>query len=154
MSSEASPPTLPKPTLPPFWKWLMRITFAVTMILFLAPTVYVVKYYAVDRPREEALADRIIFPEFDGPARDPDELLRESRRARDIRLSLASRQWAVRDMGDTLRVSGVNYRRPLECLLAKAALADLAAKDADPAVRAEASAELGKVAQGGAVIRR
>ena len=57
-------------------------------------------------------------------------------------------------MGETLRRPGVAYKRPLECLLAKATLADLATKDPDPAVRAEASAELGKVAQGGAVIRR
>lgn len=154
MPSEASPAAPPKPALPPFWKWLMRITFAITMILFLAPTVYVVKYYAVDRPREEALAERIVFPEFEGPNRDPDELLRETHRAKDVRLPLVSRSWAIRDMGDTLCVPGISYKRPLESLLAKATLADLAAKDPDPTVRAEASAELGKVAQGGAVIRR
>ncbi len=132
----------------------MRITFAVTMVLFLAPTVYVVKYYAVDRPREEAIADRIVFPEFEGPNREPDELLREARRARDGQLPLTARQWAIRDMGDTLRTPSVNYKRPIECLMAKATLADLATKDPNPAVRAEASTELGKVAQGGAVIRR
>ena len=151
MSSQLSP-TPPKPTLPPFWKWLMRITFVVTMALFLAPTVYVVKYYAVDRPREEAFADR---PEMMGGAdTNPDALLRASRIARDIHLPTASRQWGILEMGETLRRPGVAYKRPLECLLAKATLADLATKDPDPGVRAEASAELGKVAQGGAVIRR
>ena len=66
MSSQPSPAP-PKPTLPPFWKWLMRITFAVTMVLFLAPAVYVVKYYAVDRPREEAIAGQTVSVVRDEP---------------------------------------------------------------------------------------
>ena len=146
------PPTPPKPTLPPFWKWLMRATFALSMVLFLAPTVYVVKYYAVDKPREEALAGR---PEMmGGPGTNPDALLRASRAAADKHRSASDRQWAIAEMGSTLRQPGIGYKRPLECLLAKATLADLATKDPDPGVRAAASAELGKVAQGGAVIRR
>ena len=146
------PPTPPKPTLPPFWKWLMRGTFALTMVLFFAPAVYVVKYYAVDKPREEAIADR---PEMmGGPETDPDALLRVSRAAEDKRRPASDRQWAITEMGDTLRRPGVSYKRPLECLLAKATLADLAAKDPDLGVRAAAAAELGKVAQGGAVIQR
>ena len=43
-----------KPAPPPFWKWLMRVTFAVTMLLFLAPAVCVLKYYGVDKPRAAA----------------------------------------------------------------------------------------------------
>lgn len=148
MSSQPSP-TPPKPTLPPFWKWLMRITFAVTMVLFLAPTVYVVKYYALDRPREEALAAATVP---DRAAPQADYLPALEKRARDIRTG--SRPEMVRRMGLILRQPGISYRRPLECLSAKATLAHLAAKDPDPSVRAEASAELGKVAQGGAVIRR
>jgi len=147
MSSQP-PPAPPKPTLPPFWKWLMRITFAVTMVLFLAPAVYVVKYYALDRPREETLA----APVPDRAAPQVDYLLALEKRARDTRTG--SRPEAVRRMGLILRQPGISYRRPLECLSAKATLAELATKDPDPAVRAEASAELGKVAQGGAVIRR
>ena len=153
MSSPISP-SPPKPTLPPFWKWLMRVTFAVTMVLFLAPAVYVVKYYAVDRAREEAIAKRTDMPDLDGPQTNPDYLLRELRQAEDPHGDTSSRRWAITEIGDTLQRPGISYQRPLECLSAKATLADLAAKDRDPAVRAAASQELGKVAQGGAVIRR
>lgn len=138
-----------KPSLPPFWKWLMRVTFAVTMALFLAPAVYVVKYYAVDRPREEALA---ASPTRDLAAPRVDYLLTLEKRARNA--DAGSRPEVVRRIGLILRQPGISYKRPLECLSAKATLADLAVKDPDPAVRAAASAELGKVAQGGAVIRR
>jgi len=148
MSFQPSPAPS-KPTLPPFWKWLMRITFAVTMLLFLAPAVYVVKYYALDRPREEALAAAAV-PGRSAPR--VDYLPALEKRARDPRTG--SRAEAVRRIGLILRQPGISYRRPLECLSAKATLADLAAKDSDPLVRAAASAELGKVAQGGAVIRR
>ena len=127
----------------------MRITFAVTMVLFLAPAVYVVKYYAVDRPREEALAVATVP---DHAAAQVDYLPALEKRARDIHMS--ERLGAIGRMGIILRQPGISYKRPLECLLAKATLSDLAIKDSDPAVRAAASAELGKVAQGGAVIRR
>lgn len=142
-------PTPAKPTLPPFWKWLMRVTFIVTMVLFLAPAVYVVKYYALDRPREEALA-AATAPDRSAPR--VDYLPALEKRARDPRAG--SRPEMIRRMGSLLRQPGIGYRRPLECLSAKATLADLATKDPDPAVRAAASRELGKVAQGGAVIRR
>jgi len=154
MTTQPSPDP-PKPTLPPFWKWLMRATFALTMVLFLAPAVYVVKYYAVDKPREEALADRPEMLRMMGSLdTNPDALLRASRRARDIHRPTDSRQWEILEIGVTLTRPGIAYERPLECLLAKATLADLATKDPDPTVRAAASAQLGKVAQGGAVIRR
>jgi len=154
--STQPPPTPPKPTLPPFWKWLMRVTFVLTMTLFLAPTFYVVKYYAVDKPREEALADRPEITRHMMGSLDtrPDALLGASRRAREIHRSTGSRQEEIVEIGMTLERPGIAYERPLECLLAKATLADLATKDPDPAVRATASLVLGKVAQGGAVIRR
>ena len=66
----------------------------------------------------------------------------------------AERVSAVRRLGETLSQPYISLKRPLECLSAKAALADSATKDKSPAVRAAASEELGKVAQGGAVIRR
>ncbi len=127
----------------------MRITFAVTMTLFLAPAVYVVKYYAVDRPREAALLVAAV-PDHSAPRADYLPAL--EKRARDTQGG--SRVEAVRRIGMILRQPGISYRRPLECLSAKATLAGLAAKDPDPAVKAVAAAELGKVAQGGAVIRR
>ncbi len=151
-SSRSAPNPPPKPVLKPFWKWLLRATTAATMLLFLAPTFYVLKYYGFDRPREEALARR---PErMGGPETDPDALLRASRLAGDLHKPASSRQRAIREIGLTLRRSGVGWKRPLECLTAKATLADIAAKDPDTAVRTVASEEIGKVAQQGAVIRR
>jgi hypothetical protein len=132
----------------------MRITFAVTMVLFLAPAVYVVKYYAIDRPREETIARQTVYAVRDERETDPDLLLRASHEAKDSRLRADSRQAAIADIGNIVRRPGISYQRPLECLLAKATLSDLAAKDLDPAVRAAASLELGKVAENGAVIRR
>lgn len=137
---------------------MMRITFAVTMVLFLAPTVYVVKYYAVDRPRESALAalpisDRAASADDLGTAYlSADYLPTHEKRAR-IGLQIA-RTKAIRNIGSILREPGIGYKRPIECLLAKATLADLAAKDPDLGLRAVASEELEKVAQGGAVLRR
>jgi hypothetical protein len=127
----------------------MRITFAVTMVLFLAPAVYVVKYYAIDRPREEALASS---QTLDLTASRADYLPALEKRARAV--GAGSRPEIVRRIGVVLREPGISYQRPLECLSAKATLADLAAKDPDPAIRAVASVELGKVAENGAVIRR
>ena len=129
----------------------MRTTFVVTMVLFLAPTLYVVKYYALDKPAEEALARQLnvcacvppptveALPFWEGEARD---------------VQYDNRTKAIQTIGRILRAPRMNYERPLECLSAKATLSDLAAKDPNPAVRAVASEELGKVAQGGAVIRR
>ena len=155
MSAQESPAPPPKPTLPPFWKWFMRITFAVTMVLFLAPAVYVVKYYAFDRPREEALVSSQT-PDLTAPR--VDYLPALENRARTVgagsRPEIIRRTEIVRRIGVVLREPGISYQRPLECLSAKATLADLAAKDPDPTVREAASLELGKVAEGGAVIRR
>ena len=147
--STQPPPTPPKPILPPFWKWLMRVTFVLTMVLFFAPAVYVIKYYVVDRPREEALA---VSAAPDHSELRADYLPALEKRAHGPRSD--TRADAIRSIGVILRRPGIGYKRPLECLLAKATLADLATKDPDPGVRAAASAELGKVAQGGAVIRR
>jgi len=146
-----SPTPSPKPTLPPFWKWLMRITFAVTMVLFIAPAFYALRYYAVDRPQEEALVTRLNTCACVPPP-TPDALLFWEDEARDVQYDDRTR--AIEMIGRILRYPGVNFDRPIECLAAKATLADLATKDPNPTVRAVASNELGKVAQGGAVIRR
>lgn len=45
--------------MPPAMRWLLRVTGALALLLFLAPTVYVVKFYALDRPREEARAAKV-----------------------------------------------------------------------------------------------
>lgn len=46
----SSPPS--RPAMPPFARWLMRVTGLIAILLFLTPTVYVIKYYAFDRPQE------------------------------------------------------------------------------------------------------
>ena len=143
---------MPKPTLSPFWKWLMRGTFALTMILFLAPAFYSIKYFAADKPAETA--------KLHAPGPPVSQILMEAEnlplledRARHG--AAGERVPAVRRMGETLRLPYISVKRPLECLSAKAALADLATHAPDPEVRATASEELGKVAAGGgAVIRR
>lgn len=53
---DAAPPPARKPQASPFWRGLMRATGTLAIALFLAPTVYVVKYYAADLPRERERA--------------------------------------------------------------------------------------------------
>lgn len=123
------------------------------MTLFLVPMVYVVKYYAVDRPRETKAA-KAISP-FSTPAQVPASVeslpwLEKKARSR----AAQERLGAAQGIGKILLQPGINWKYPMECLSAKATLADLAAHDPDPAVKAAASTELGKVAQGGAIIRR
>lgn len=158
MSTSESPPAPPKPSASPFWKWLIRITGTIALLLFLTPTFYVIKYYAVDLPRETALVQPRLMHWRSDPD-NPDDLLAEAQTARSKPVQTynpeqAYRVAAIHAMGETLRRPGVNWQRPLECLSAKATLAELATKDADPAVKAAASQELGKIAQAGAVIRR
>jgi len=145
-------PTFPKPILPPFWKWLMRVTFVVTMALFLAPAVYMVKYYSVDKPREREIVKQGLGENAYSRVQDADVLPLLEYRARSG--TQAGRLQAVQNLGETLLQPYISVKRPLECLSAKATLADLATKDKDPAVRAAASEALGKVAQSGAIIRR
>lgn len=151
MPAQESPAATPKPTLPPFWKWLMRITFAVTMVLFLAPTVYVVKYYAIDKPRENKLISTLNVSPIT-IASTVDYLPALEERTRSPRSD--ERVESIRQISAIVEQPGIGYKRPLECLAAKATLADLAAKDPSPAVRAAASSELGKIAENGAVLRR
>lgn len=129
----------------------MRVTFAVTLLLFLVPTFYVIKYYALDKPREQKYAWELrVMPLAAVPTADALPLFEE--RAQDR--NSGARVTAIRQIGAILRGRGINYWIPIECLSAKATLSSLAARDPNPAVRAAASEELGKVAQGGAVIRR
>ena len=148
-AAEAAPP--PKMTLPPFWKWLMRLTFAITLLLFLTPTFYAIKYYAIDKPREDSYAKELArTPLVAAPIADALPWFEE--RAQDRNSD--ARVPAIRQIGTILRYRNINYWNPIECLSAKATLSELAARDPNPTVRAAASEELGKVAQGGAVIRR
>jgi len=53
---DAPPPPARKPQASPFWRGFMRLSGVFGIALFLAPTVYVVKYYAADLPRERQRA--------------------------------------------------------------------------------------------------
>ncbi len=53
---EPPPPPARKPQASPFWRGFMRLSGTLGIALFLAPTVYVVKYYAADLPRERQRA--------------------------------------------------------------------------------------------------
>lgn len=129
----------------------MRVTFAVTMVLFLAPAVYVAKYYAVDKPAEEAYVQRLKACECI-PSKTANALLYWEQQAKGA--EGGKQRDAIRAVGGIVRIPGLNLRRPLECLGAKALLSEIAVHARDPAARLVASEELGKVAQSGAVIRR
>ena len=152
MPPDAPLPPPPKPVMPASWQWTLRVTGLVTILLFLTPTFYVVKYFAADLPREKTLAQPGRMAWQDDPY-NPDDLLAEADAAK-TDPNPKDRVAAIQLMGETLRRAGVNWKRPMECLSAKATLADLAARDPDSQVRAAASKQLGLVAQGGVVIRR
>ena len=152
-------PTPPiKPTASPFWTWMLRLSGTLAIALFLTPSFYVVKYYAFDLPREKAIAVPISSRWFADP-QNPDSLLAEVQAAKQPAPEAAGqgqsyRIQAIRDLGKTLRMSGMGWRRPMESLSAKAALAELASHCVDPKVKAAAAEELRKLALGGATLQR
>ncbi len=158
--STALPPPRPKIEAPPAWKWLMRVTGTFAMLLFLTPTFFVVKYYGVDKPREDKLvraasaADGNYWNTYNSStglsANDLPALTWIARNAHDWEIQ----QDAIGAAESVLLQPRVGWERPLECLSAKAGLAEAATKDPNSEVRRTASDALGKVAQGGAVIRR
>ena len=152
--STAPPAARAKIETPPAWKWLMRVTGTFAMLLFLTPTFYVVKYYAVDKPREEAVARAGGDNVDDGRPASAADLMPYWEHEAHTNADPGNRAGAVLRLGAALRQPNMNWRRPLECLSAKATLADVAAHDPNDLTRFVASEELGKVAQGGAVIRR
>ncbi len=83
----------------------------------------------------------------------PDNLLLQAKTAEHDADPMWRRE-AVWALGATLALPGVNWRRPLETLSAKATLAQVAARDPDPTLRAAAAQTLGQIAQHGAVIQR
>ena len=158
--STAPPAARAKIETPPAWKWLMRVTGTFAMLLFLTPTFYVAKYYVMDKPREDkhvrvaSAADGNYWLNYSDAsnlgADDLPALTWIARNAHDWELQ----QEAIGAVEGVLLQPRVNWKRPLECLSAKAALAELATKDPSPNVRQAASDAVGKVAQRGAVIRR
>jgi hypothetical protein len=140
-------------------KIFLRISGIIAMALFLLPTFYVVKYFSVDRSRELHIADHsqdlediLWYPNAEVAA-NPDYIpalasiaaAHDPTRVRCKAITLLTRQ---------LLQPAVSFRRPVECLQAKSTLAGIAANDSDVAVRAAAQDSVGKIAQGGVVVRR
>lgn len=62
--SAPAPAAAARPSMPRSWRLLLRVTGAFALLLFLLPTVFVVKYYAFDRPREAARARLVSLARF------------------------------------------------------------------------------------------
>lgn len=106
--------------------------------------------YVDDQERyKEAIEAKYALLEVDAP----DNLLLQAKIAEHDADPMWRRE-AVWALGTTLARPGVNWRRPLEALNAKATLAQVANHDTDLTVRAAAGETLGEIAQHGAVIRR
>ena len=144
------------PTMPKSWQWLLRITGLVAMLLFLTPTAYVVKYYAVDLPRERKItlpnSPNQLFAMTDLTADDLPALEKIIRGGQDC--DWEEQQAAITAAENVLLQPEVVWERPLECLSVKATLANAATTDPSPNVREAASNALQKIAQRGAVIQR
>ncbi|MCW3061565.1 MAG: hypothetical protein JWQ02_3386 [Capsulimonas sp.] len=148
-----------RPPLPKALQWILRITGVVALLLFLAPTVYVIKYCLIDSPRESRLASQWSTTK-DDPAllhalasTDPDNIALATKTAQK-HASAPYRLAAVQSLGKILAVKGVSYRRPMETVTAKATLGQIAVHDKDPEVRSAASTIIGEIAKNGAVLRR
>jgi hypothetical protein len=138
----------------------------VGLALFLTPGFYVLKYYAFDKPGEDRRAAAVSLAAI--PENDPlDRLSLETSIAGDTATNIALqcrvarsdaepnlRIFAVNALGKTVGGPGTNFEYPMECLLAKYTLADIATHDPDPRVRTAASDALGAIAEHGAVILR
>jgi hypothetical protein len=160
MTDSASPtPANHKPTLAPGQKIFLRISGVIAMALFLLPTFYLLKYYAFDSARESRQVgqtrtainnDRPITLPNNATAGDLPVLAEVAHDAHDP----AMRVTAIQEIGRVLGNTSVNFERPMECLQAKSALAEIAAHDSNATVKSAAQEEIGKIAQGGAVVRR
>lgn len=136
----------------------MRISGTLAIALFLTPSFYVVKYYALDLPREKAIAEAGSVKWLADP-QNPDSMMAEVQAAKQqsAQTAVAGQSYrieAIRQMGKTLRLPGMGWRRPMESLSAKAALAELASHCVDPNVKSAAAEELRKLAIDGATLQR
>ena len=136
----------------------MRLTGAVTLLLFLTPAIYVVKYYGVDRPREDKIAEVAAL------STSPEPFLKKSQFTVDdlpalqkivrIQSDPISQIAAIKIMETILLQPAIRWRRPMESMAAKATLAEIASNDPTLRVKEAASEALEKLAEGGAVLQR
>ena len=134
----------------------MRLSGAAALLLFLLPTFYVLKFYALDQPRALSHTNQTLTPSAKAAllaSHDPDAMLQQAHLLRHDP-DPALRGAAASALEASVQMPGRGWQRPMETLTAKASLAEAAAQDADPAVRAKASAALQEIARHGAVIRR
>ena len=138
----------------PFWKMVMRITGILCLVTLMLPTVYYLKYVAVDYPAEIALAkEPVAAPLATEPAAEI------ARIQQYIHVAVkspkpAERTWAVRSLAALVALPHAQVLHPMECLNAKLTLGSVASHDPDPAVKQVAMAEYGKIAQHGIVLQR
>jgi len=132
----------------------MRVTGILCIVTLMLPTLYYLKYIAVDYPGEQAVAKQLAANPPSGPQKPA--IVRvlwyvaEARKAP----TPDRRAAAVTALGAVIAQPWAQVLHPMECLNAKMALADAAAKDPDAAVKQLASRTLDGVAQRGVVLRR
>ncbi len=134
----------------------MRLSGAAALLLFLLPTFFVVKFYALDQPRALSRANQPLSPSAKAAlmaSHDPDAMLQQAHLLRHDP-DPVWRSAAASALETSVQMPGRGWQRPLETLTAKASLAEAAAQDTDANVRATASAALHEIARHGAVIRR
>lgn len=144
----------------------MWISGVVAIVLFLAPTAYVIKYFAFDSPAESAAVSKLnltLPASATGAAADL--------KAKQIgTISIANGALLVQDLqkdpdavwraraamslGQMLALPYSSVTHPMEGLIAKSALSTAAVSDKDAQVRTAASDALHGVARNGAVIER
>jgi hypothetical protein len=150
--------------MPPAWKAFFWIVGIATMLLFLTPAFFVGKYFALDAPREQARLQAYGDPSTSLSAaagrsveaalawRSPHNIPFEAGyalKAPDPGVRLA----AVQGLTASLTVRGAVWH-PMEAMIGKSTLAQVAEQDKDPAVQSAARDGLEQVARGGAVVER
>jgi hypothetical protein len=159
MDTSESPSHSPaqRPKLSPNQRRFLGIASVITLVLFVAPSFYIVKYNTIDRPREKSIAERCFAPVPTDEARqrisspDPDNIELQERVVRDSP-DAALRSSAVSAMA--AMAGRASFTRPMEALNAKMTLAYVAAHDPDAAVRQAAADALAGLARRGAVLQR
>jgi len=144
----------------------MWVSGVVSILLFLAPTFYVIKYFAFDDAPESAMAGKLdlTLPASASGASADLKAEQIGRIGIDnsalLVLDLQKdkdpvwRTRAAHSLGQVLALPYVSVTHPMEGLLAKSALSTAAVSDPDPEVKSAAEEALHGVARNGAVIER
>lgn len=144
----------------------MWVSGIVAILLFLAPTCYVIKYFAFDSPPEIAAVSKLDLT-VPSTASGADAQLKAYQISQ-IAIGNSAllvqdlqkdpdpiwRARAAQSLGRVLALPFVSFTHPMEGLIAKSALSTAAVSDKDVTVRNVASEALHGVARNGAVIER